>query len=261
MLAWIGATALPVLVGLALVAKFGRLVNPRYLVAFSLGIFLWYFIDTVSGSADLDVNAGFGGGAAQVAQVVLFAAGLLVFLAVDRGVFGAMGEGAGSGFMIAAFAAIALGVHGLGEGTAYGATAASTSSTSLWGPQGAFGGISAGLSYVMHKVLEPMMVGSLYVAYTASRGRTPVGLARDVGVLALLFTLPSVIGAATGYFIEYDATYFFALGTGTSVYAVMRLAGPLFQPQTMGGQGETLKAGLALVFGFMLIYASALFHS
>jgi len=261
MLAWIGATVFPVLAGLVLITIIGRVVRTRYLAAFALGIFLWFFVDTIGGSADLDVNAGFGGGVTQAAMVLLFIAGILLFLAVDRGLIFDGKADMDKGLLVSMLAALALGIHGFGEGTAFGSTAASTSSASLWGPEGAFGGISAGAAYVIHKALEPMMVGALYAAYSGDGGRTQARYARDIGILALLFTLPSIVGAATGYFVAYDATFFFALGTGASIYAALRIAKLLFQAKGLEGLGTSLRIGLSLIIGFTLIYSAALLHS
>src|SRR5437016_10616072 len=77
-LAWLASTAIPAFVGLLVIVWAGNVVKPKYLTAFALGIFLWFFVDTIQGSANLDVNAGFTGGVAQVAAVGLFIIGVLV---------------------------------------------------------------------------------------------------------------------------------------------------------------------------------------
>src|SRR2546425_10922132 len=81
---WLASTAIPAFVGLLVVVWAGRVVKPKYLAAFALGIFLWFFVDTIQGSALLDVNAGFSGGAGQVAAVVLFMIGVLFVFWIDR---------------------------------------------------------------------------------------------------------------------------------------------------------------------------------
>src|SRR5207245_9220888 len=80
----LASTAIPAFVGLLVVVWAGRVVKPKYLAAFALGIFLWFFVDTIQGSALLDVNAGFSGGAGQVAAVVLFMIGVLFVFWIDR---------------------------------------------------------------------------------------------------------------------------------------------------------------------------------
>lgn len=256
-IAWLVSTAVPAFVGLAAISGAGRFLNSKYLVAFAFGIFLWFFVDTVGGSANLGVNLGFAGGTGHFAVVLLFVIGVVLLFVADNGMFSSDATRTLS-FRIPLLVGIAVGVHGFGEGTAFGNTAASTSSASLLD---AFGGVSAGVAYVLHKALEPMMIGACYVAYYQSKGTKVAAWLRDLLVLTALFVIPSLIGAATGYYISYDATFFFALGTGTSAYAALRLAKPLF-----GGTGriesyEPLKVGLWLIFGFISIYLAALFHS
>jgi len=164
-------------------------------------------------------------------------------------------------------AAAAIGIHGLGEGAAFGATAYSTSSTSLLD---AFGGASAGVAYLLHKGLEPMMAAACYCAYTNRTASGIKGQLKDVFLLSLVFVLPSLIGAAVGYFIMgpatgflagFDATYFFALGTGTSIYAALRLSRPLFRSGETVTSEESIRIVAPILLGFLAIYFAALFHS
>lgn len=67
-LGWLAATAIPAFLGLLLITGAGKWVKGKYLAAFAIGIFMWFFVDTIGGSANLDVNAGFGGGIDQVAM-------------------------------------------------------------------------------------------------------------------------------------------------------------------------------------------------
>jgi hypothetical protein len=256
-LGWLGATAVPAFLGLLIITLAGRAVEGRYLAAFAFGIFLWFFVDTIGGSANLDVNAGFTGGIDQVAMVVLFVIGLLLFCSVDGKLFTT--EEAGSyAFAIPLLVAIAVGMHGFGEGTAFGVTATSTQSTSLLDT---FGGLTAGVAYVLHKALEPMMIGACYAVYAKGRAKRAVPYLKDVMLLTILFVVPSLIGAMTGYFVSYDASYFFALGTGTSIYAALRLAKPLFVNNTTASSAESAKVALLIILGFLCIYLAALFHS
>ncbi len=260
-LAWSGATAVPALLGLVLITVIGRWVNPKYLVAFAVGIFFWFFVDTIQGSANLDVGAGFGGGVEQTAMVLLFVTGVLAFFYLDKEAFSLDPRLASLSIAVPMLAALAVGIHGFGEGTAFGSTAALTSSTSLLGPNGAFGGLNPSLAYALHKALEPMIAGSLYAVYSNGRAEKPSVWLRNILALTTLFALPSIIGAATGYFINYDATYFFALGTGTSIYALIRMTKCLYRPEDTPGSQDSLKISLALVAGFILIYLAALLHS
>ena len=258
-LAWTAATLIPGFIGLFIITWAGRKVAPTFILAFALGIFLWFFVDTISGSAGLDVNSGFNGGLAQVGVVVLFIFGFLFFMTIDRsrGIFSPESAIGKYGMIIPMIAAIAIGIHGLGEGAAFGATAYSTTSTSLLD---AFGGLTAGVAYFLHKGLEPMMIGAIYVAYYDWKGAKVAIWLKNSLILTVLFVLPSLVGAATGYFYSWDATYAFGLGTGTSIYAVLRLASPLFQTGSNPSK-PTIKIAIALVLGFMAIYFAALFHS
>ena len=256
-LAWLASTTIPAFLGLTGITRLGTRIRPRYLAAFALGIFLWFFVDTIGGSANLDVNAGFSGGAAQLAIVLLFVAGVLVFISIDRRVLSAP-QGGTYPLAIPLMIAVAVGIHGFGEGTAFGDTAFSTSSATLLE---AFGGVTAAVAYVLHKVLEPMMIGACYLIYAGKDPKyTGVDL-KDMLLLALVFAAPSMVGAATGYHISYDATYFFALGTGSSIYAALRLVRPLFAIPEGSSTWDTAWVALWLVLGFISIYVAALFHS
>ena len=268
-LAWTATTWIPAFIGLLVIVWAGRFVKSRYVAAFALGIFLWFFVDTIQGSALLDVNAGFTGGAGQVAAVVLFIIGVLSVFWIDRrrGLFSAESTVATVSLAIPLVVAVAIGIHGLGEGAAFGATAYSTSSTSLLD---AFGGVSAGVAYLLHKGLEPMMAAACYCVYTNRKGSGTKGLLKDVFLLSLVFVLPSLVGSIVGYFIMgpatgflagFDTTYFFALGTGTSIYAALRLSRPLFRPGDSGISVDPIRIAIPLVVGFLVIYFAALFHS
>lgn len=259
-LAWTVSTLTPAFLGLLFITWVGKRLQTIYVLGFAIGIFLWFFVDTIGGSALLDVNSGFGGGAAQVGVVALFIVGGLLFFWIDRtrGVLSPESVIGKYGLMIPLLAAVAVGIHGLGEGAAYGATAYTSASASL---TDAFGGLTAGVAYVLHKGLEPMMIGACYTAYYRNGSRGITSWLRDVLVLSIVFVIPSLIGAVTGYFYVYDTTYGFALGTGTSIYVILRLAGPLF---TSGGSVNgfrTFKVAIALVLGTLAIYFAALFHS
>ena len=268
-LAWLGSTWIPAFVGLIVIVWAGHIVRPKYLAAFALGIFLWFFVDTIQGSALLDVNAGFSGGVAQVAAVGLFVIGVLSVFWLDRrrSVFSSESRVGGLSVAISVLVAAAIGIHGLGEGAAFGATAYSTSSNSLLD---AFGGVSAGVAYLLHKGLEPMMAGACYCVYSNRTGSGISGRLRDVFFLSMVFVLPSLVGApvgyfimgpATGFFAGFGTTYFFALGTGTSIYAALRLSRPLFRSEELATSEDSIKIAVPIVLGFIAIYFAALFHS
>jgi hypothetical protein len=259
-LTWLAATVAPTFVGLFLITWAARFVSGRYIAAFALGIFLWFFIDIIETSASLDVNSGFNGGTDQIALVALFLVGALFFVWLDRNrnIFSYEAAVGKYGLLIPIIAALATGIHGLGEGAAYSATVFATSSTSLLD---AFGGLYPAVAYVLHKGLEPMMIGACYSVYTRTNTKTTRVWFEDMFLLTIIFVLPSLIGAAFGYFVMYDTTYYFALGAGTSIYAALRLAAPLFSTNGTAGPGRTIRIVLSILLGFIALYAATLFHS
>jgi hypothetical protein len=256
-LAIVAAFIFPTFVGLLVISSAARFARPRYLAAFALGIFFWFFSDTIGGSSYLDVNSGFTGGAFQLALVVLLVVGVLLLFSLDRTIFSPGPPIAGMGFSIPLLVAFAVGVHGFGEGAGFSVTAAATPSTNLFD---AFGGVTAAVAFILHKAIEPMMIGATYWVYAKDRAKNPWAIMRDLLLLTIVFILPGMVGAATDYFLNYDTTYFFALGTGTSIYAALRLAKPLFWDANITSM-ESIKVAALLIFGFLCIYFAALFHS
>src|SRR5207244_12250637 len=204
--------------------------------------------------ANLDVNAGFTGGVGQFAAVGLFIIGVFSVFWIDRsrGFFSSELKVGTIGVAIPLLVAGAIGIHGLGEGAAFGATAYSTSSTSLLD---AFGGVSAGVAYLLHKGLEPMMAAACYCVYTNRSGSGVKGQLRDVFLLSIVFVLPSPVGAVIGYYVlgpatglvaGFDTTYFFALGTGTSIYAALRLSRALFRSVGSVTSDDSIRMAVAI---------------
>jgi hypothetical protein len=258
-LAWLASTIIPAFAGLALITWVNRFVRASYLSAFALGIFLWFFADTLATSASLGANSGFTGGLGQVILVLLFLAGALFFVWVDRkrNIFSPEQAVGKYGLIIPVVVALALGIHGLGEGAAYSATVFTTSSSSLLD---AFGGLLPAIAYVLHKGLEPMMIGACYTVYVKRRVNTLNGMLGDSLLLTIIFVLPSLVGAAMGYFIIYETTYYFALGAGSSLYAGLRLAGPLFGTPAIIKENGSMKIIVSIIFGFIALYVASLFH-
>jgi hypothetical protein len=83
---------------------------------------------------------------------------------------------------------------------------------------------------------------------------------RNVALLTIVFTLPSIIAAGFGYLVQFDSVYLFSLGTGALLYAIMKVAGPLFSAQPLTPR-TSFKMGLWLTAGFLCVYVAALFHS
>ncbi len=259
-LQWAASTLIPAFVGLLLIVLVGTKLQAKYVAAFAFGILLWFFVDTITGAASLDVNSGFSGGAGQLARVGLFVIGLLFFFSIDRNrnIFSPQLAIGKYGLAIPVLVAVALGIHGLGEGAAFGGTAALTTNTSLLDT---FGGISGGVAYVLHKVLEPMIIGTCYCAYSIHHAKNTTGRLRDLAVLSITFAIPSLVGATSGYYLTYDSSYFYALGTGTAIYAATRLFGPMFDSAKVTSSKESITMAVLITLGLLTIYFAALFHS
>jgi hypothetical protein len=257
-LAWLAATVAPAFLGLLVITWAARFIEVKYLAAFALGLFLWFFIGTIEASASLDVNSGFSGGPPQVALVVLFLVGALFFVWFDRNrnIFSAQAAIGKYGILIPAIVAVAVGIHGLGEGAAYSATVFNTSSGSLLD---AFGGLYPAVAYVLHKSLEPMMIGACYCVYAKGPGKNVATWLEDMFLLTIIFVLPSLVAAAVGYYIMFDTAYYFALGAGTSMYAALRLAAPLFS-ETAKPSGS-MRMIASILLGIIAFYIATLFHS
>ena len=250
-------TFMSALVGILLIIGGSRFVRVRYLAAFALGVYLWYFADTLGGANYLDVNGGFTYSGYLVSLVLLFVVGLVAFFAVDRSAFADGKTGGYGALAIGALAALALGLHGMAEGADFGFTAAQTASSSLLG---AFGGLAEGASWVLHKMLEPTIAAVSYVALAGPGSRKYSDRFLDAVVIATVFTVPAVAGSVAGYYIPFDITYVYALGLGTSVYALTRAWKAAYSPEASGswpGVTMALSAGL----GFVLIFIAALLHS
>ena len=259
--ATLGAFLVPTFLGLVTISAVARHVRPRYLAAFALGLYLWFFSDTIGDAALLGVSQGFTGGVWHVALWVVFVLGLLSFFSADSKMFMEGSAGESLGFAIPVLVALAVGIHGLGEGASVGATAATSPSTSLLD---AFGGLSAAASFLLHKALEPMMAGAAYWVYAKGHAVDTAGRLRDVSILTLAFALPGVVGGATSYYLvqaypSSDFTYVFALGLGASTYAAARLARPLFGGD--GSKSESVRTAAVVVLGFTCLYLAALLHS
>jgi hypothetical protein len=259
-LPWTAATLIPAFLGLLIIVLAGSFLKAKYLAAFAIGVFLWFFVDTIGGAAGLDVNSGFNGGGGQIALSGLFVIGLLFFFAFDRkrNILSPQLAIGKYGLAIPWLVAAAVGIHGLGEGAAFGGTTALTSSTSLLD---AFGGYSGGVAYILHKALEPMMIGACYCVYANERPKGLAARLKDLLLLSVTFVIPSLLGAATGYYLTYDSSFFYALGTGTSIYALIRLAGPLYDNTQPTSSKEPIKLAILIALGLLVIYFAALFHS
>lgn len=255
---------LPAYVGLLVAVAVGG-SRPQYLAAFAIGVFLWFFSDTIGGSSYLAVNEGLSGGLSHLTLVILFGVALVAFFLVEGGTTrhgGADTPPRSQPLVIPVLVAVALSIHGMGEGVDFGNLASSTSSTSIIG---AFGGYAPAASYMAHKVLEPVAIGACYSSFSVfGRGLSSRSISHWKGLVLVgtIFGIPTLIGAAAGYYFPFDTTYLFALGAGASVYVLFKIVQVLFERSNpLRSFGESMRIALFSLLGFVLIYVAALFHS
>ena len=251
-------TFLSALTGISLMIAASRFVKARFLAAFSLGVYLWYFTDTLGDANYLDVLNGPAFSWNLVALLALFAVGLLVFIGADGGVFSAEGGAKKYGMLVAAAVALAVGLHGFGEGADFGFTAAQTHINTLLG---AFGGLTEGASWMLHKAVEPSMAAACYVALAGGGPKKLADRVIDASTMAAVFVAPAVAGSVVGYFTSFDHTYAFALGLGASVYALARIGKMLYTPHGETQRGLSVKMAVSFLVGFALIFLAALLHA
>jgi len=257
--ATLGTFIVRAIVGIGLMLLASRFVRARYLAAVAVGLYFWFFTDTFGDSNLLDSVQGLGGGFWHAVLYALFAMAVIVMFSLDRDMFKAGPEGAKLGFAIPILVALAVGIHGFGEGAQITFTAATTPSTNIID---AFGGLISGVAFTLHKALEPMMVGAAYCVYARDHAKDETGRLKDILILVLAFTIPGIVGAAVGYPLglyypsSTDFTYVFAIGLGASIYALVRLVRPLFE-----GDSDSVKVALLLLLGITCLYVAALLHS
>ncbi len=283
-------TLLPVYLALFVSASIGSIVKSNqgmsYFTGLGLGILLFFFVDVTLDSTELSVNSGLSGGVAQGGLLISFAAGALVLTITDyyyrSPAFSLKDEtperksrAEGRMFLVPALISLGLGIHGAGEGSSFAYVAAFTSSSSLIS---AFGGYGAIISYVLHKFLEAIIIGTAYSAYVIfgnAKSAAQVSGLRTMIVrhlsellaLGFLICIPTFLGTTIGYFIPIDPIYFYAFASGASIYSILRLASPSLEPMFKGennfsffSRDNVLLIAMILI-GFFLLYFAALLHS
>jgi zinc transporter ZupT len=258
--ATLGSFLGPTFVGLLIISGLAKVLKPRYLAAFTIGIYLWFFSDTIGDAVYLNVDQGFTGGIWQAVLFLTFGIGLVLMFSLDRDMFAEGPEAGRLGFTIPILVAIAIGVHGFGEGAGIGSTAATTPASDILD---AFGGLSGAVAFLLHKCLEPMMAGAAYWLYAKDHAHDVKGRLTDLVILTVAFTIPGIVGSGVAYYLvqgypNVDFTYVFGFGLGTSIYALARLARPLFWGES---RHDSWKVGLIMILGFACLYTAALFHS
>jgi len=215
------------------------------------------------------------GGLSHFSLIVTFAAGIAAVAIFDRFAVpsplatgsaeiqsganaGLMAKYAKSLILIPIGVAAVMGIHGLGEGWDFASAAAAVPTSSI---VDAFGGVNAIISYPLHKFFEGAIIGAVYTAYVA-RSNSPKAW-WHVPLLGLLLGCTSAIGAAIGYSVSFDTTYFYAFGVTAAFYAMLRLVEAVNLRFKVGENAPTFlgwKVFFVAGFGFFLLYTAALFH-
>lgn len=151
-----------------------------------------------------------------------------------------------------------MGIHGLGEGWDFASAASAVQTSNI---VDAFGGIGAVISYPLHKLFEGTIVAAVYTVYIQRSGVKKASW--HLPLLGVLLGFTSFIGAAIGYTISFDTTYFYAFGVSAALYAIPRLSEAIDPNFEIGENAPWYfgwKVFLAIGIGFFLLYTAALFH-
>ena len=74
--------------------------------------------------------------------------------------------------------------------------------------------------------------------------------------------VPSALGEVTAYSIPIDASWFYALGAGASLFVVLQVVRHIFANREEEiTYSQWTRISVAMILGFLLLYAAALFHS
>ena|SRR2546422_2868465 len=265
LLVGIAATFVPLLVGLlvpkAVTVKRKSQRVTLWLVAGASGMMFWSFIDVMGDATQLDINQGFGTGLGDYTHLVLalmFAGGVGLMFGLELFYSRSKSPDTDTSrtesstdapwpgemiFAVAVVAAIGVGFHALGEGVYVGSSLPNAPSV-----LDAIGGTLPGIAYILHKGLEGFVIGVFAVLARATSNR-------NIGILAAVSGVPTVIGFFIGIGNRVEPTYFFALGAAEAVYVEMKLV-PLFS------QGNRVYASIVpFLLGFYAMYIAGLFHS
>ena len=265
LLVGIAATFVPLFIGLRVpkaVADTRRSQRATlWLVAGASGIIFWFFIDAMGDATQLDINQGFGTGLGDYTHLVLalmFAIGVALMFGLELRYSRSKNPNPNTSrtvsssdvswpgemiFVVAVLAALGIGFHSLGEGMYIGSSLPNAPSV-----LDAIGGTLPGIAYVLHKGLEGFVIGVFAVLARATSNR-------NIGILAAVSGVPTVIGFFIGIRNLVEPTYFFALGAAGAVYVEMKLV-PLFS------QGNRVYAStVPFLLGFYAMYIAGLLHS
>ena len=257
------ATFVPIYVGMFLLVVLSNItgINSRYLSAYALGLLFWFFFDTLNDAVQLDVNQGYAFDISQVGLVVLFIVGFLLFSLLG-GRLGSKGGNVSTRnlpLLVAMVVGVGMGIHGVGEGIEFGGLAAGTQAVTILD---AIGGVGGGVAYVLHKLLESTIVIVVFITLARTTGLPFRKQLWQTLMIGLVFGIPSMVGEVAGYSVPINSSWFYAMGAGAALYVVLQVVMPIFA----NGESEVtysqwIRISAAMILGFLLLYAAALFHS
>ena len=258
------ATFLPIYVGMFLLIGLsnGNRIASRYLSAYALGLLFWFFYDTLNDAAQLDVNQGYSFDLGHVGLLSLFVVGFLVFTLLGGRVLSKREAAVNQNalpLLLALLVALGMGIHGIGEGIAFGGLAAGTQASTILD---AIGGINGGVAYCLHKLLEATIVLAVYIPLARANGLSSRSQLWHTVLIGFVFGIPSAAGEVAGYSIAIDSTWFYAMGAGAALFVVLEVARAIFAANKDEGftYSQWVRISGAMILGFLLLYAAALLH-
>jgi hypothetical protein len=258
------ATFVPLYAGMLLLLVVSNVsrVQSRYLSAYALGLLFWFFFDTLNDAVQLDVNLGYSLDFNHAALVILFVAGFLSFTLTGSRLLSKENLSSKANlttFLLAIVVAFGMGIHGIGEGISFGGLAAETQASSILD---AIGGIGGGAAYVLHKLLESTIVAVVYVTLARAKRLPFRNQIQEISIVGFAFGIMSAAGEAVGYFVPINSSWFYALGAGAALFVVLQAVRPIFADSEKHITFlEYSGISIAMIIGFLLLYAAALLHS
>jgi zinc transporter, ZIP family len=210
----------------------------EFVLALTIGLLVFLLVDTLE--EGLEVAAGAASSLQTSAMVWLTA--LVTFLALVA--VGRRGGRAPEGMALAAFIALGIGLHNLGEGLAIGASFATG--------EAALASFLV-VGFTLHNVTE-----GVGIAAPMTERRPSLAL---FAALAALAGLPAVLGTWGGVFAfsPHWAALCFGIGAGAILQVVVEVSAYLHRTaQRAGHTGLSAAALLGFVAGLALMYATAL---
>jgi uncharacterized membrane protein len=258
------ATFVPIYFGIFFLVALSNAtrVETRYLSAYALGLLFWFFFDTLNDAAQLEVNQGYSLDFGHIGLVVLFIIGFLLFTLLGGRLSKINDPATKNPFslLLAILVGVGMGCHGIAEGIEFGGLAAGTEASNVLD---AIGGIGGGIAYILHKLLESTIVIVVFIVLARANGVSFRKQLWQTAIIGLVFGIPSAVGEVAGYSVPIDSSWFYALGAGAALFVVLQVIRPIFaaNKESEITYSQWVRISVAMILGFFLLYAAALFHS